>query len=1016
MRSSRWFFAAIAVVATIALTGCPMQTDDVIPTGVTVTAEGNSTTVQAGTELQFNAVVMPTEVSQGVTWSVSPETTGVSISNTGLLTVAEGAPGVPLVVRATADGHSTVFGMASVTVLPATVANITWAATAVGSPTTTAIDFTFSSDPTGLVATDITITSLGGSATRGNLTGSGTMRTLSVSGVSAGTVSVSINRDGIASGPQTVTLVVPGFEPTDITWNATAIGHPATTAIDFTFSSDPTGLVATDITITSLGGSATRGNLTGSGTTRSLSVSGVSAGTVSISINRDGIASGPQIVTLVVPGVEPPVEGQIPANIVGTWVNIFGGAIVLNADGSVSWTLSEGLEPLNTTFSVSGNDFTITIPSDEPTTGTFSQVGNMFTLNLWSEQFEFMRQGTWAATTVGYPRTTSIDLVFGGIPAGLELSDITITPGSGSATGVSLGTTGLTTRALEISNVSAGTVSISINSDGIDSAPQTVTLITPPPITWTATPVGSPITTSIGFTFSADPGGLNEFNITITPVTGSATRGYLFSTSWPNVGLTVSNVGGGDVLISIDSEGIDSQPQTVTLVGPARINWTARQAGSFIMFEFDSDPGELNAGDIIINSIEGSAITGGLSGTGTMRALEITNVTAGTVSVSINSDGIAYGPQTVSLVIPTEITWNASPVGTGTTTAIEFTFSADPGWLTAENITITPAAGFATPGALSGTGTTRTLAVSNVRAGAVSLSVSRLGIASAAQTVTLVAPDITWTAAPVGSPTTTSIRFDFASDPGTLAESNFTIVGGTGSATRGTLSGSGNTWTLSVSGVSAGEVSVYIDRVGIARGPQEVTLLWAPLPQLTGSVTITGTPQVGQTLTANTDNLGGSGAISFQWRRGNTNITGATGGTRVLAAADEGANISVIVTRAGHSGSVISNVLGPVAAAPPPADINWTATAGSTRAPDGAPAATAYINLIFPQNPAGLVATNISIAPGTGSAVRGNLEAGFGNNRRLYISNVRGGTVHITINRAGFSDVTRTVTLVGPTN
>ena len=38
------------------------------------------------------------------------------------------------------------------------------------------------------------------------------------------------------------------------------------------------------------------------------------------------------------PGPTPPVEGQIPANIVGTWVNIFGGAIVLNADGSVSWT------------------------------------------------------------------------------------------------------------------------------------------------------------------------------------------------------------------------------------------------------------------------------------------------------------------------------------------------------------------------------------------------------------------------------------------------------------------------------------------------------------------------------------------------------------------------------------------------------------------------------------------------------------------------------------------------------
>jgi len=86
-------------------------------------------------------------------------------------------------------------------------------------------------------------------------------------------------------------------------------------------------------------------------------------------------------------------------------------------------------------------------------------------------------------------------------------------------------------------------------------------------------------------------------------------------------------------------------------------------------------------------------------------------------------------------------------------------------------------------------------------------------------------------------------------------------------------------------------------------------------PALTGTVRITGTPQVGQTLTANTAGLGGSGAINFQWRRGTTNV-GTNSNTHVVQAADEGTNITVTVTRAGHSGSVTSPVVGPVTPAP----------------------------------------------------------------------------------------------------
>ena len=90
---------------------------------------------------------------------------------------------------------------------------------------------------------------------------------------------------------------------------------------------------------------------------------------------------------------------------------------------------------------------------------------------------------------------------------------------------------------------------------------------------------------------------------------------------------------------------------------------------------------------------------------------------------------------------------------------------------------------------------------------------------------------------------------------------------------------------------------------------------------LTGSVDITGTANVGETLTADTSSLGGTGVVSYQWRRGNSaatadsTISGATSQTYTLTAADQGKYISVRVSRDGYSGTVTSNPAGPVLAA-----------------------------------------------------------------------------------------------------
>ena len=78
------------------------------------------------------------------------------------------------------------------------------------------------------------------------------------------------------------------------------------------------------------------------------------------------------------------------------------------------------------------------------------------------------------------------------------------------------------------------------------------------------------------------------------------------------------------------------------------------------------------------------------------------------------------------------------------------------------------------------------------------------------------------------------------------------------------------------------------------------------LPELTGTVSISGTAEVGQTLTADTDSLEGDGTFSYQWKRGGTNI-GTDKSSYKVKTADVGSTITVTVTRSGNSSSVTSD-------------------------------------------------------------------------------------------------------------
>ena len=119
----------------------------------------------------------------------------------------------------------------------------------------------------------------------------------------------------------------------------------------------------------------------------------------------------------------------------------------------------------------------------------------------------------------------------------------------------------------------------------------------------------------------------------------------------------------------------------------------------------------------------------------------------------------------------------------------------------------------------------------------------------------------------------------------------------------------------------------------------------------TGAPTITGTAQVGETLTANTTGIADSDgpadvSYTYQWRADATDIAGATGSTYTLSAADEGKTVKVRVTftdDAGNEETLSSAATAAVAAAPQPNNpatgapaITGTAQVGETLTADTA--------------------------------------------------------------------------------
>jgi hypothetical protein len=174
------------------------------------------------------------------------------------------------------------------------------------SQTTAQLTLTFSQAITGLTADNISLSGVDG-VSKGNLSGSGPVYTLPISGfTSGGTLSVAVSKSGyeISGSPQSTDIYYYSA-PVDIpvtfsSVSANGSSSQTTAQLTLTFSQAISGLTENDITLSGVDG-VIKGTLSGSGPTYTLPIGGFAlGGTLSVAAAKSGydISGSPQSTTI----------------------------------------------------------------------------------------------------------------------------------------------------------------------------------------------------------------------------------------------------------------------------------------------------------------------------------------------------------------------------------------------------------------------------------------------------------------------------------------------------------------------------------------------------------------------------------------------------------------------------------------------------------------------------------------------------------------------------------------------
>ena len=206
-----------------------------------------------------------------------------------------------------------------------------------------------------------------------------------------------------------------------------------------------------------------------------------------------------------------------------------------------------------------------------------------------------------------------------------------------------------------------------------------------------------------------------------------------------------------------------------------------------------------------------------------------------------------------------------------------------------------------------------------------------------------------------GSAFTFTLTFSAAPEVGyaVLRDDAFAVSGGDVDSARRKAPPSNLEWEIAVEPSGDGDVTVELSATSncaasdaictadgtpltdvpaafTVAGPEEVPV--ATNTPATGAPTISGTPQVGETLSASVSDIADADGLddasfAYQWIRGSADIEGATDSSYTLVSADEGETIKVRVTftdDGGHEESLTSAATDAVAPAPEPLTATFT--------------------------------------------------------------------------------------------
>ena len=901
-----------------------------------------------------------------------------------------------------------------------------------GAEVGTTYDYSISSSGSGTAVTDTGTISSAGQTISG----------IDVSGLGDGTLTLSVTLEDASTnstGPETDTASLDQTAPTVAITGPGASQNGAFTAT-FTFSEDVTGFALGNISV----GNGSASSLAGSGDTYTATITPSADGTVTVDVAADVATDGAGNGNTAASQFSVEADVTVPTVAItgpsATQTGAFTATVTFSEDvsGFAIGNISAGNATLTNFSTVTAQVYTVTVTPSADGSVTLDVAADVATDgsgngNTAATQFSVEADVTAPTATISGPTTPqngafTATITFSEAVTGFTIGEVVSSnsgltgfSGSGDTYIVTVTPSGDGPVTLD---VAAGVATDAAGNDNTAASQFSVTADLTAPTTTISGPTDVQNGTfTVDFDFSEDVTGFDLTNITVG--NGAAS---VFSGSGDSYSVTITPSATGTVTVDVAADvatdvagngntaatqysvEADLTAPTLIISGPS-----ATQTGAFTAtFTFS----EAVTGFAVGNITVGNGSVSGLSGSGDTYTATITPSADGTVTVDVAADAAVDSGNNgntaasqfsveADVTVPTLAITGPSATQTGAFTAT-FTFSEDVTGFALGNISV----GNGSASSLAGSGDTYTATITPSADGTVTVDVAAdaatdaAGNGNTAATQFSVGADVTAPTLAITGPSATqtgafTATFTFSEDVTGFALGNITV--GNGSASS--LSGSGDTYTATITPAADGTVTVDVaadaasDAAG--NGNTAATQFSVEADISAPTLTITG-PSAAQTgaftatFTFSEDVTGfalanitvGNGSASSLSGSGDTytaTITPAADGTvTVDVAADVASDAAGNLNTAAVQYSVEADVTAPT-----------LAITGPSATQTGAFTAT----FTFSEDVTGFALANITVGNGSASSL-----AGSGDTYTATITPSADGTVTVDVAADAASD------------